>query len=204
MEFFKYDHLPPEKQQHSKPFGELAEIIHSTLPRNPERSVALRKLLEAKDAAVRAGFMVLLALIVFLPSLAFAQTVTLPASSPTLLERLLSPELIATIVGAVIAGVFTFLKLDENRKKQIAIVTGHAYHLVNDLAATTSNTIDDKVAVGLRVADEYMRAQGWRPLKPNEKEVVKLDFSALHGQQAEAVKTQAEAIKAATANPPSP
>jgi hypothetical protein len=32
----------------------IANWMVETLPRNPERSVALRKLLEAKDAAVRA------------------------------------------------------------------------------------------------------------------------------------------------------
>lgn len=55
MQFFKYDHLPAELQERSRPFGELAERIVETLPRNAERSVALRKLLEAKDAAVRAA-----------------------------------------------------------------------------------------------------------------------------------------------------
>jgi hypothetical protein len=35
-------------------FCGLAEHVVETLPRNPERTVALRKLLEAKDAAVRA------------------------------------------------------------------------------------------------------------------------------------------------------
>jgi len=54
MQFFAYEHLPPMLQAASKPFGELAERIVATLPRNPERTVALRKLLEAKDAAVRA------------------------------------------------------------------------------------------------------------------------------------------------------
>lgn len=54
MQFFRYDHLPPNLQEVSKPFGELAERIEATVPRNPERTVALRKLLEAKDAAVRA------------------------------------------------------------------------------------------------------------------------------------------------------
>lgn len=54
MQFFKYDHLPNELQNVSKPFGELAEKVVAELPRNPERTVALRKLLEAKDAAVRA------------------------------------------------------------------------------------------------------------------------------------------------------
>lgn len=54
MQFFAYSHLPPHLQEVSRPFGEMAEKIVTTLPRNPERTVALRKLLEAKDAAVRA------------------------------------------------------------------------------------------------------------------------------------------------------
>jgi hypothetical protein len=54
QQFFAFEHLPPHLQAVSKPFGELAAQIVATLPRNPERTVALRKLLEAKDAAVRA------------------------------------------------------------------------------------------------------------------------------------------------------
>jgi hypothetical protein len=54
LQFFKYEHLKPELQEYSKPFGELARQLVEILPRNPERTVALRKLLEAKDAAVRA------------------------------------------------------------------------------------------------------------------------------------------------------
>ncbi len=54
MQFFAYAHLPQKLQDISRPFGELANQIEQTLPRNPERTVALRKLLESKDAAVRA------------------------------------------------------------------------------------------------------------------------------------------------------
>lgn len=54
LQFFAYEHLPEHLQVVSKPFGELAAHIVSTLPSNPERTVALRKLLEAKDCAVRA------------------------------------------------------------------------------------------------------------------------------------------------------
>lgn len=54
MQFFAFAHLPPHLAEVSRPFSELAEQIVATLPRNPERTVALRKLLEAKDAAVRA------------------------------------------------------------------------------------------------------------------------------------------------------
>ncbi len=54
LQFFKYDHLPPHLQAISKPFGELAKKIAEDLPQNPESTTALRKLLEAKDCAVRA------------------------------------------------------------------------------------------------------------------------------------------------------
>lgn len=53
LQFFAYAHLPPHLRQVSEPFEFLANEVMK-LPRNPERTVALRKLLEAKDAAVRA------------------------------------------------------------------------------------------------------------------------------------------------------
>jgi hypothetical protein len=52
-QFFAYDHLPVKLAMVSKPFSDLARHI-LTLPRNPQREIALQKLLEAKDAAVRA------------------------------------------------------------------------------------------------------------------------------------------------------
>jgi hypothetical protein len=54
LQFFAHDHLPPHLAEVSRPFAELANTICETLPGNAERTVALRKLLEAKDAAVRA------------------------------------------------------------------------------------------------------------------------------------------------------
>ncbi len=54
LQFFEYAHLPQHLQSVSAPFGALARHIVETLPRNPERTVAMRKLLEAKDCAVRA------------------------------------------------------------------------------------------------------------------------------------------------------
>ena len=53
LQYFSYSHLPERLQQVSKPFADLAEVI-AGLPDVEERRVALRKLLEAKDAAVRA------------------------------------------------------------------------------------------------------------------------------------------------------
>ena len=54
LRWFRYDHLPSKLQTVSFPFHELAHHLAKQLPAGPERTVALRKLLEARDAAVRA------------------------------------------------------------------------------------------------------------------------------------------------------
>lgn len=54
LQFFNYEHLPDHLQKASKPFGDLARELAATLPANAESTTALRKLLEAKDCAVRA------------------------------------------------------------------------------------------------------------------------------------------------------
>ncbi len=54
LKWFAYKHLPEKLQAISAPFEELAVKISVEIEPGPERTAALRKLLEAKDAAVRA------------------------------------------------------------------------------------------------------------------------------------------------------
>jgi hypothetical protein len=54
LKFFAYDHLPEHLRAVSRHFHDLAHRVTGMCPEGPERTVALRKLLEAKDAAVRA------------------------------------------------------------------------------------------------------------------------------------------------------
>lgn len=54
FQFFGYAHLPERLQAVSRRFYELAEWTFFNIPRNPERTKALNKLLESKDCAVRA------------------------------------------------------------------------------------------------------------------------------------------------------
>lgn len=54
MHSFSYLHLPPAMQAASRPFCELARVV-SRGPASFQRLIALQKLLEAKDAAVRAA-----------------------------------------------------------------------------------------------------------------------------------------------------
>lgn len=54
MKWFRFDHLPAHLQEVSARFWDVACQLVATIDSGPERTVALRKLLEAKDAAVRA------------------------------------------------------------------------------------------------------------------------------------------------------
>lgn len=55
LQFFDWRHLPEQLAAISKPFAVQAFQLANALDSSPELTVALRKLLEAKDAAVRAS-----------------------------------------------------------------------------------------------------------------------------------------------------
>lgn len=52
-QYFTYDHLPSHLQKVSRHFAVTADLLLEWLPDSPELSACLRKLLEAKDCAVR-------------------------------------------------------------------------------------------------------------------------------------------------------
>ena len=54
LQFFAWEHLPSHLQAVSKPFHAMAHELAATLPLNAESTTAMRRLLEAKDCAVRA------------------------------------------------------------------------------------------------------------------------------------------------------
>lgn len=54
LKWFAYSHLPPGLIDVSQQFYMLADRLCAAVDPGPERTTALRKLLEAKDAAVRA------------------------------------------------------------------------------------------------------------------------------------------------------
>lgn len=54
MRYFAWTHLPDPLRAVSAPFGSLASALLDQLPDGPELTTALRKLVEAKDCAIRA------------------------------------------------------------------------------------------------------------------------------------------------------
>lgn len=133
-----------------------------------------------------------------------------PSTAPTIFSQLgdllFSGGGIATMV-TVLFTIIAMLVTSEVRRRQVALAVYHAFHIVEDIAAETPGTDAlDKVAAGLKSADDYLKANGWRPLKPGEQAVAKLGFTSLNGASKLAEKVQAAAIEATapTANPPSP
>ena len=55
LRYFEFAHLPDHLQAVSGEFHKLAHLMAEKLPDGPETTVCVRKLLEAKDAAVRAA-----------------------------------------------------------------------------------------------------------------------------------------------------
>lgn len=55
LRYFEFGHLPEHLKTVSAPFADLAHRLADGVPDGPEKTVCLRKLLEAKDCAVRAA-----------------------------------------------------------------------------------------------------------------------------------------------------
>jgi hypothetical protein len=53
LQYFSYDHLPGDLARVAQKFADLAHWMVAELPDNQQRHVALTKLMEGKDAAVR-------------------------------------------------------------------------------------------------------------------------------------------------------
>ena len=54
LQFFKSDHLKVDLRTMAKDFEMMALNLYDILPANDEKEMAMRKLLEAKDCAIRA------------------------------------------------------------------------------------------------------------------------------------------------------
>lgn len=145
------------------------------------------------------------------PLFALADAAAAPPSTGSpiltqLTDLLFSSGGIATIV-TVLFSVVAMLVTSEVRRRQVALAVYHAFHIVEDIAAETPGTDAlDKVAAGLKSADDYLKANGWRPLKDGEQAVAKLGFTSLNGASKLAEKVQTAALKAAVPveNPPTP
>ena len=162
LEFFRFDHLAPKLQEASRPFGELAAQVDAVETRHhAEKATALRKLLEAKDAAVRCLLPVVCALLTLglylAPGLALAQDAAAPAPSPVLTAVLqyVVPALV-TVLGPLVIwalGQFAaFLRAKASESKVfgvLSVVTEAANSVVAELNVTLKPQLQAALADGV-------------------------------------------------------
>ena len=118
-----------------------------------------------------------------------------PVAAPSMLQTALQHitlENVVSVMLLVLGSLGGAGALSARRKEQIAIITDAAFHGVENLAGTTATPIDDKAAAGLKIANEWMLAHGWRKLRPDEEELVKLGFKSLNGETKVQEKIQAK------------
>ncbi|GEL75524.1 hypothetical protein [Myxococcus virescens] len=124
----------------------------------------------------------------------------LSAIGTALLGLLASPDALGIIFsGVVLGGGWLARRVwkdkAEARLRAFAQGVEHVYFAVESFALKTTNTIDDKLALALKLLNEQMARHGYK-LTAQESEDAKLRFEALHGAgkaaAKQAVQTAAE------------
>jgi hypothetical protein len=112
-----------------------------------------------------------------------------------LADAAFSVQGLVAVVSVVLSALVLVLGKGIVRRRRVALATYHAFHIVEDVAAECRRAgkefpFLDKASAGLSYANEWMRTNGWRELKPGEEMHAQLGFKVLHGE-----------IKAATTAP---
>lgn len=126
----------------------------------------------------------------------------------TILDMVFSKEAIGLLLASGLPFLAKFI-VGAVRRRNIALGTYYVFHIVEDIAdaitdGSTTDKVFDKAAEGLKQFDNYMKANGWRPLKPGEQEVALLKFKALHGEDIVAEKLAVAVAEASTAGKAQP
>lgn len=122
-----------------------------------------------------------------------------------LIEDFLTPGGVATALGVALSLVGGLVWLTTRRKRIVGLAAYHAFHIVEDIGNELEGEDGfDKTARYLKELDAWLLANGWRPLKPGEVSVAKMEAQMLHGEQIARTKVAVAAAEAAAAHPPAP
>jgi hypothetical protein len=116
-------------------------------------------------------------------------------------KALENPGHLAAILGAVLTLIAWLLGTGVVRRRRVALATYHAFNVMEDVAneyrkGGQSVPALEKISQALGYADEWMKLNGWRPLKLHEQALAKLSWQSMHGEQ----KSQANNPAAVTIN----
>lgn len=151
------------------------------VPPPPERGEVLMDVTDAGDIVVRPGTP--FTLYQREPTSIRVTDATPPKSrTDKLLDFVLSEHGAEALLALVLGAFGGVAGLNELRRRRLADGIYYAFHFMEDYAATTPDTTDDKVAGGLKELDKWMLAHGWRPLKPAEIAIAKMGFTMHNGE----------------------
>ncbi|QDE83328.1 hypothetical protein [Myxococcus xanthus] len=116
----------------------------------------------------------------------------LSAIGTALLGLLSSPDALGIIFSGLVLGAGWLARRvwkdkAEARLRAFAQYVEYAYFAVESFASKTATTVDDKLALGLKLLGEQMARHGYK-LTAQESEDAKLRFEALHGAGKAAAK----------------
>ena len=111
------------------------------------------------------------------------------------MEKFLEPAVMAIWVPVLGGLIGLFLRLyfkDKSAQAEDALRSGAviAYHMVNNVSALTPNKVDDKIALALKMLNEYMATKG-QTLTEERSEQAKMIWNAMHGAEKVAGKLAA-------------
>ncbi|NVJ03094.1 hypothetical protein HV824_33980 [Myxococcus sp. AM009] len=154
-------------------------------------AVALAQTVGAMSAPILAAPSVVLAATADTGEPAVSASI-LSAIGTALLGVLASPDALSVIFsGVVLGGAWLARRLwkdkAEARLRAFAQGVEHAYFAVESFAAKTANTVDDKLALALKLLNEQMARHGYA-LTVQEAEDAKLRIEAMHGASKAAAK----------------
>jgi hypothetical protein len=144
---------------------------------------------------------------------AFAQAVDPTTGEPLpapWYQSILSGSSLASIATLALAAIGGLVWFTTRRKRLIAKGAHHIFGIVEDIGnEIEGNDGFDKAAAALKVADDWFKAHGWRPLTPGEQALLQLELKAIHGAELAKEKVAVAAAGAAAkavqnASPPTP
>lgn len=110
------------------------------------------------------------------------------------------PEQVVETVGLVLGLILGKLAWTAVRKRRVALAVYYGFHIAKDIEAEVAGTPSEKtvdvVVLALKHANDWMVANGWRPLKEGEQAAAALLTRALSGKVATVAGLAAPAAQA--------
>lgn len=117
-------------------------------------------------------------------------------AQPSFWDKWATPGGIGFALSLILGAVGAVFVRKEVWRRRIAKAIYRGFQVCNDVDEELGTTTLDKPLIALKAANEWMLANGWRKLTPEEEALAKLEFQRLHGEEKQAVGVLTEALSA--------